>query len=121
MKPYPPELRERAIKTYQTGEYSIKAVAKLYQIGEKTLRLWMDRLRRTGSLKPDKKGKPRELLIKPIDYDRVRELVAEHPDWSLDEYREEWNRRTGLLVSNPTMSRVLSRIKLTRKKNSSRS
>ena len=50
------------------------------------------------------------------DYPALQALVARLPEAQLPQYVEEWERTTGVVVSTKTMSRMLVRLGLRRKK-----
>jgi transposase len=55
-------------------------------------------------------------LIREQDYPALRALVARLPEAQLVEYCSEWVRERGVVVSIKTMSRMLVRLGLRRKK-----
>ncbi len=50
--PYPTSLRERAVRTYETGTETYKQVAAQFSIGLATLVRWVQRARNTGTVAP---------------------------------------------------------------------
>jgi len=63
-KPYSNDLRERAVKTAQSGE-SCRAVALRYGVAVSTIVKWVQRYRETGSIAPDKIGGYRPYVLEP--------------------------------------------------------
>ncbi|MFM8004863.1 MAG: hypothetical protein ACKO86_07920, partial [Dolichospermum sp.] len=49
---------------------------------------------------------------------QIEEMVAEHLDYTLAEYCEYWEEKTGVRLSESAMCRFLQKQKLTLKKNS---
>lgn len=72
-KPYPIELRQRALKFVNQGK-SCHEVAEQLDVGVSSVVRWMQRHRATGSLKPGQVGGH-----------RPRKIVGEHRDWVLAE------------------------------------
>ena len=71
-KPYPMELRDRAVKFVQAGE-SRHAVASRLGLGAATVIRWLDRFEKTGTAAASKFGGYR----KP-------KIVGTHRDWLLE-------------------------------------
>src|ERR1700687_6205725 len=55
-EPYPIELRQRVVESYEAGEGSYLTVAKKFHVVEVTVRRWVGHFRDVGHLKPQKKG-----------------------------------------------------------------
>ena len=63
---------------------------------------------------PAKRGKPSQLFGQE---EKIKEMVVEHPDYTLAEYCEYWQDKTGVRLSESAMCRFLHKQKLTVKKN----
>ncbi len=76
---------------------------------------WLARYRRTGEVTATVQ-KRMIGLIRAEDYPALQALVARLPEAQLPQYCQAWERETGVVVSTKTMSRLLVRLGLRRKK-----
>lgn len=78
-------------------------------------RRWRRRKAETGSVapKPHVGGNPAR--VQGDEKERVRRLVAEHPDWSIDKVPEAWSQAAHARTSRSSMGRTLQVMGLTRK------
>lgn len=116
MKPYSLDLREKIISTYEAGNTSIRQVAARFQVSKNTVQSLLKRKHTTGTLKPALAtgGKASQLA----GYEQeIAKMVEQHPDYTLAEYCEYWQDKTGVRVSESTMCRFLQKQQLTLKKN----
>jgi len=107
------DLRVRIFEARQAGE-TTSEVAERFAVSPAFVRRLLQRHRQTGSLAPPggRRG-PQPTLATQAD--RIRQLVAEHPDLTAGEIRE----RLGVAVSVLTVWRMLRRLGLTFKKSRS--
>lgn len=88
--PYPIELRERAVRAYETSDESHTAVAERFLLNPWTLLRWIGRRRETGSVAPlDKSGG----RVSSIDVDLLERLVRDTPDATTEELTRAYNQR----------------------------
>lgn len=116
MKPYSLDLREKIVSTYEAGNTSIRQVAERFQVSKTTVQSLLKRKQATGALKPAPAtgGKASQLT----GYEQeIAEMVETHRDYTLSEYCEYWQDKTGVRVSESTMCRFLQKQELTLKKN----
>src|SRR5215468_7370789 len=79
---YSGDLRERVIGTVEAGA-SRREAADLFEISISSSIRWVQRWHEDGSSEPKPRGGSRSVLE---DYaERILALVAEHPDWTLNE------------------------------------
>jgi putative transposase len=96
------DLRERVVGVVERGELSCRQAARHYDVGISTAIRWVRRLRRTGSVSPDKIGgyRPKKLIgswrlwllerCRGGDF-TLRGLVAELAEQGLKvDYRVVW-------------------------------
>lgn len=116
-KPYPLEMRERAVAAVIVEERPQKEVAKLFAVGKATLDRWLF-LWRAGESLAAKKGKPGPAgkLAAAAAREALRAQLAATPDARLEDHRRRWRRRTGQAVSAATLWRALRALGWTRKK-----
>jgi len=101
--PYSLDLRERVVAAVESGGLSARRAALQFGVGASTAIRWVDRLRKTGSIRPSKIGgyRPRAIAgehrrwlsarIKEKDF-TLRGLVAELAGRGLKvDYRTVWS------------------------------
>ena len=109
-KPYSMDLRERVVAAYDKG-LKPKELAERYQLSRRSVERLMKRRRETGSIEPlyGKPG-PRPRLEKHLE--RLRGIVTEKPDATLQELRQALAIKVGI----STLWRGLRDLGLTLKK-----
>ena len=109
MKTYSQDLREKMLAAVDRGKPRKEAVSA-FGVSPATLKRWLRRRRETGSVAPKRRRgmRPR---IGDIDERRAlwRQLEA-HPEATLEEHRDLWERERGVRVSVATMSRAIRRL-----------
>jgi len=83
---YSKDFRECVVKNIKEGK-TWKEVLEIFKISRQTLCKWL-RMEKTGDLS-DKARK--EYKVRKIATDKLRELVANHADWTLNQYAEKFN------------------------------
>ena len=99
MKPLSIDLRKRIVEAFEQGEGSRSTLAARFGVGEATVQRLLRLKRTTGSLQPKPSG-------------------GSTPIVSQDELAQRFEQETGQTISQPTVSRVLKRLEITRKKRS---
>jgi len=115
MNPYSIDLRQRVVAAVSSG-MSRDEVVRTFQVSAATIRRYLKQQRETGDLTPRAHTGGRQAQIGPEQYPALQEVIAAAPDATLAETCIEWQRLTGVLVSQATMSRALAQIGWTRKK-----
>src|SRR5437870_8515486 len=112
MIPYSSDLRQRILDTVQRGEGSLRQIARRFLVSLSFVTRLLQLYRSTGSLepKPHRGGNP--AALGPEDLERLRQLIREQPDATL----EEWRQRLGVSCSLMAISRALRKLGLPRKK-----
>ena len=112
MTPYSHDLRQRVLETVQRGEGSLRQIARRFLVSLSFVVRLLQTYRRTGSIQPQphRGGNPAALV--PEDLERLRELVRQQPDATLEELRQ----RLGVACSTMTICRALKKLRLPRKK-----
>jgi transposase len=112
-RPLSKDLRERIVAVVEGGE-SRQAAARRFSVSASCVIKLMQRWRRTGSIEPGQMGGWKDHRL--ADHEAgVCALVAEHPDLTLEELRDELARRS-IPVSRSSVDRFLKARQLTLKK-----
>lgn len=115
MKSYSLDLRQKIIETYENEPISQRRLAERFRVATSSVTRFLKQHRETGQLDP----KPRPGRPKALNSDHlqvVQDLVSAQPDITLAELCEALHEQTKVKVSEPTMSRVLQRLNLSKKK-----
>jgi transposase len=114
MKPYSMDLRQRIAAAIDHGEGSFREIARRFRVSLSFIARLLQRRRQAGTLEPRPHGGGHPPALDHDGQERLRELVRQHPDATLDELRQ----RLGVACSRSALARALERLKLTRKKKS---
>src|SRR5262245_47689173 len=90
------DLRNRAVEAYGSAEGTLDELAGRFNIGIATLGRWLRRLREHGDIAPapHRGGMPARIPDEQLE--ALLALVAEKPDRTAEELRQEWQRRTNI-------------------------
>ena len=114
MKAYSDDLRERIVYAVEGGMSRAEA-ARIFSVGERTVRRYVRRWRATGDLAP-KPIPGRPPAVAPAAYPAVVAQLAAAPDATLAEHCDRWEAATGVRVSASTWCRVRAGVGWTVKK-----
>jgi transposase len=112
MTPYSQDLRQRILETVRRGEGSLRQIARRFLVSVSFVTRLLRTHRSTGSLRPKPHGGGHPAALTPGDLERLRELIRQQPDATLEECRQH----LGVSCSLATISRALSQLGLPRKK-----
>ena len=114
--PYSIELRERAVRTYETTDAGYTTVAEQFGIDRATLIRWVQRSRHTGSAAAHPK---RGGWTSPVDVELLERLIDERPDMTTEELTRAYNREAARSrrVHRSSVLRALHRRDFVFKKN----
>jgi len=112
MTPYSQDLRQRVVATVRRGEGSLRQIARRFLVSVSFVTRLLKQDRSTGSLEPKSHGGGHPPALGPEDLERLRELIRQQPDATLQECRQ----RLGASCSTMTISRALRKLGLPRKK-----
>src|SRR3954468_7499407 len=112
MIPYSQDLRERILETVRRGDGSLRQIARRFLVSVSFVTRLLRTHRSTGSLEPKPHGGGNPAVLGPEDLERLRELVGQQPDATLEELRQ----RLGASCRTMTISRALRKLRLPRKK-----
>ena len=112
MTPYSQDLRQRIVDTIQRGDGTIRQVAERFLVSLSFVTRLLQLYRSTGSVEPRPHGGGNPPVLTPEDLPRLRELIRQRPDATLEECRTH----LGVSCSLMTLSRALSQLGLPRTK-----
>ncbi len=112
MKPYSMDLRQRIAAAIDHGEGSFREIARRFRVSLSLIARLLRRRRQAGTLEPKPHGGGHPPALDHEGEERLRELVRQHPDATLNELRQ----RLGVASSRSALARALERRELTRKK-----
>jgi transposase len=115
MEAYSQDLRERVVHACDAGTESRQEIAKRFGVSTSWIRRLLQRRRETGSIAPLPGGRGPQPKICGRRLDKLRALVAQHPDATLDELR----RRLRLSCTKSTVYLALVRLGVSYKKSHS--
>jgi transposase len=114
MKQYPAVLRERLLRFIDAGHSQAEA-ARTFGVSLSSIDRWQAQQAATGEVTP--RVRPgRTPRIGPAQAATLAAQVAASPDATLAEHCARWTQDHGVVISVPTMSRVIRRLGITVKK-----
>jgi transposase len=119
MRPYSLDLRAKILRASDTHHGSPRALAALFGVSRACVEKLVRQRRRTGQMAPRPHAGGRKPSSDHAALAMVRQELQEHTDATLAELCERLGHRRGLWVSVSTMSRLLARLGLPRKKSRS--
>jgi transposase len=114
MRPYSLDLRQRVIAALDAGEGSQAEIAARFRVSVSFITRLLRRRRRTGSVAPAPHGGGHPPALDRAARRRLRRLVREQPDATL----QELAARVGVPCGRMAIFRTLRQLKITRKKKS---
>jgi putative transposase len=108
-------LRNKVVACYNAGNISIRKVAERFMVNKKTVNQWLKRYREQGNVEPKKASSTRKSQL-DVYREEVHKMVEAHPDFTLAEYCEYCDEKTGVRLSESAMCRFLKKENLSRKK-----
>ena len=119
MKTYSIDLRERLIRAYEQHRGSQPALATLFGVSLSFVEKLLRRYRATGAVTPRPHGGGRRPTCDAETQSLVRHWVQAQPDATLAELCAQLQHQHGRRLSLASMSRLLQRLGLPRKKSPS--
>jgi transposase len=119
MNPSSLDLREKILRAYDEHRGSQRALAALFGVSRAFVEKLIQRRRSTGQMAPRPHAGGRTPSCDHAALAVVRQGLQEHTDATLAELCEQLGQRRGLWVRVSTMSRLLTRLGLPRKKSRS--
>jgi transposase len=118
MRAYSLDLRQKVVQAYERGDGSIDEIASLFSVGPTFVKKMLRLHREGGDLSPLPHGGGHTPKLTDKHLQMIRAEIARNNDVTAEELRELLRKRFAVEVSQPTISRVLARLNLPRKKNS---
>jgi transposase len=116
MRPSARDLREKLLRAYDAHRGAQRALAALFGVSRAFVEKLGQRRRTTGQMAPRPHAGGRQPSDDHAALAVGRQALQEHTDATLAELCERLGQRRGLGVSVSTMSRLLTRLGLPRKK-----
>lgn len=112
MRPYSDDLRIRIIGAIERGEESWRQIARRFDVHVSFVIRLVRSYRETGTVQPRPHGGGRKPALGPEQLERLRELLRDRPDATLEELRQA----LGASCSTMAIVGALKKLGLTRKK-----
>ena len=112
MEAYSMDLRERVVAAVDQNKGTRQQIADWFDVSTSWIRRLLQRRREVGSIAPLPHGGGQKPALDDQGCERLRALVAQDPDATLEELCE----RIGVPISVSAMSRTLQRLGLTLKR-----
>ena len=112
MKTYSMDLRQRVVDAWDQKTGTQPEIARRFNVSVDWVKKLLRQRRRTGSIAPQKRGGRKPPKFTGERLERLRELVEQKPDATLEELLEA----TGVSASIMAVSRALQRLGFTFKK-----
>ena len=113
---YSLDLRKRIVEAVERGARTKREIAKLFDVHESFIYKLRRQQRDRGDLAPLPHGGGATPKLTESDLLTLTDLVAETPDATLAELRQQMKQRAGVEVSPSTICRGLQALELTIKK-----
>ena len=120
MRAYSLDLRQKVVAAYERGQGTIDEIAELFSVGPTFVNKMLRLRREGGDLSPLPHGGGHTPKLSDKHLQMIRSEMARNNDVTIEELRDLLRRKASVDVSQPTVSRALARLNLSRKKNSDR-
>ena len=120
MKPYSTDLRTRVVQAYEDRAGAMRRLATTFRVSLSFVRRLLKQYRDTGSVAPKPHGGGYPAKVDARGLAVVQGLVQAAPDATLSELCQRFQEVSAVPISIATMSRVVAKLQLTRKKTVSR-
>lgn len=112
------ELREKIVSAYERGAGTITEVADIFGVSERSVARYLQIKRERGDLTPlPLPGRPP--ILTKINLLTIKEIILSNKDGTLDEHRQAFYNKTGILVTIVTIHNACEILNLPRKKRAS--
>lgn len=118
MRPYSSDLRQRIVDLYQQGKGSIRKLAERFEVSPDFVRRLLKTYRATGSIAPKPHAGGAKPTLTATEHQVLLDLLEADNDATLKQLAQRLGAQTGVRVSGSTISRTLTKLNITRKKES---
>ena len=116
MADYSLDLRKRIVDAVERGIATKREIARMFGVHETFVHKLLRQKRERGDIAPLPHGGGQEAILKEDQLTILTELVADSPDATLEELREQLKKRARVEASIATIWRALEALGLSRKK-----
>jgi putative transposase len=110
------DLRKRIVDAVERGDQTKREIAGLFDVNESFIYKLLRQKRERGDIAPLPHGGGASAKLTETDLLTLIDLVAETPDATLEELRQQMKKKVGVEVSLSTICRALQAVELTLKK-----
>lgn len=110
------DLRRRIVAAYQAGEGTLEQVADRFKVGPASVSRLLRLERETGSIEPKTYTRTAETRVRAEDIPLLKTWLTDNSSLTQDELAQRYEQETARSVSQRTISRVLKKANITRKK-----
>jgi putative transposase len=110
------DLRKRIVDAVERGDQTKREIARLFGVNESFIYKLIRQKRERGDIAPLPHGGGASAKLTEADLLTLIDLVAETPDATLEELRQQMKKKVGVEVSLSTICRALQAVELTLKK-----
>jgi transposase len=108
------DLRERVVRACDEKRGTREHIAKLYGVSTAWIRRLLQRRREWGTIAPQPHGGGRRPKITGKKLERLKRLVEEQPDATLEELRDRCSADASIMAVHRALERLESRLKKSR-------
>lgn len=112
MKAYSNDLRKKIVQAYENNEGSYRQLAQRFCVSLGFVQNLMKRYRETGAVDPLPHGGGSSPKLTPDQTILVADLIQEYPEATLAQLCDRLDEMTQVRLSQATMSRLRSRLKV---------
>lgn len=111
----PKEERTKIVQAYKSGLGTVPELAKIFNISKRVIFKYLRLDKETGDLTPGTQpGRPPILTTENLQI--IKKCVLSNPDGTLEDYRIEFYKKTGIDVTIVTIHNACEKLNLRRKK-----
>jgi transposase len=120
MKAYSLDLRQKIVDAYAEGNISQRQLALQFRVALSFIEKLLKQHRETRSIEPKVRTQQTPTKLNPEQLSVLVAIVEANNDATLEELRTLLHQQTGVLIGRSTVDRMLQKLNLTVKKNTTR-
>ncbi len=117
MKAYSLDLCQKLVDAYAEGKISQRQLAKQFRVALSFIEKLLKQHRETGSIAPKVRTEQTPTKLTPEQLMVLCSIVEANKDATLDELRYQLAQQTGVLIGRSTVDRMVKKLNLSVKKN----